>query len=108
MERVKPWVIGAAVALTMGVVYVACATASLLVPDGFLSFANNWVHALDLSLIKRPASASLSLNDLGIGFATAVAAGFLAGATYGWARNLFARLAALDVGGEVRRDHRTA
>ena len=92
MENLKPWVVGAAVAVVIAIVYVVCAVAFLLVPDATLSFVNNWVHGLDLAQIRRPASQALSLNDWGVGFATAVAAGFLAGAIYAWARNFFSRL----------------
>ena len=92
MERVKPWVTGAAFAVVIAVVYVACVISVLLFPDACLAFANNWMHAIDLTLIKRPASKPLSFNDWGAGFATAIVAGFLAGAIYGWAQNFFARL----------------
>lgn len=92
MNRDAPWVTGAAFAVVIAVVYLACAIAVLLVPDGFLTFANNWVHGIDLTLIKRPASKPLSLNDWGAGFAAAIVAGFFAGVIYGWARNLFIRM----------------
>ena len=92
MERVQPWVTGAAFAVVIAVVYVACAISVLLIPDAFLTFVNNWMHGIDLTLIKRPTSKPLSFSDWGAGFATAIVAAFFAGTIYGWARNAFARL----------------
>ena len=92
MEPTKPWVTGAAFSATIAVVYVACALAVWLFPDGTLTFFNTWAHGIDLSTIKRPSDRPLSLNDWGTGFATAVVAGFLTGAIYGWAWNLFWRM----------------
>ena len=93
MNETKPWVVGAAFAVTVAVFYVACAVGVLLFPDGTLAFFNTWIHGIDLTLIKRDLANPLTLNDWGTGFATAIASGFLAGATYGWARDLFARVA---------------
>ena len=90
MKRVKPWVTGAAFSAVTAAVYIACALAVLLFPDGFLTFANNWAHGIDLTLIKRPASTPVAFNHWAAGFASAVGAGFLVGAIYGWARNFFA------------------
>jgi hypothetical protein len=96
MQSVKPWVTGAAFAVVIAAVYVACAVAVAVVlfPDGALLFLNTWAHGIDLSLIKRPAAHALTPLDWAAGFATAVIAGFLAGALFGWARNAFARLSA--------------
>ena len=92
MERVTPWVIGAAFAVTVGIVYIACAVAVLLFPDATLAFFNTWMHGIDLTVIKRDPASPLTFNEWGTGFVTAVVGGFLAGAIYGWARNLFMRL----------------
>lgn len=93
MNETKPWVVGAAFAVTAAAFYVACAVAVLLFPDGTLAFFNTWIHGIDLALIKRDPANPLTLNDWGTGFVTAIAGGFLAGATYGWVRDLFARFA---------------
>ena len=91
MNYAKPWITGAAFAVVIAAVYVACAVAILIFPDGTLSFLNSWVHGIDLSLIKRPASA-ISGGELAGGFVTAVVSAFLAGTLFAWARNAFARL----------------
>lgn len=89
MDTTKPWVRGAALAVTVGVVYVLCAVAVALFPDGTLAFFNTWLHGVDLTLVKRPATKPLTAGEWAYGFVSAVAAGYLAGALYGWARNLF-------------------
>ena len=89
MDTTKPWVTGAALAVTVGMVYLVCAVAVALFPDGTLAFFNTWLHGLDLTLVKRPAMKSLTAAEWIYGFVSAVTASFLAGALYGWARNLF-------------------
>ena len=89
----KPWVSGAAFALVIAVVYIVCAVAVLLYPDGTVSFLNAWMHGIDLSSIKR-SGPQPGLSVWASGFLTAVVAALLAGALYGWARNLFGRIAA--------------
>ena len=89
MDTTKPWVTGAALAVTVGMVYLVCAVAVALFPDGTLAFFNTWLHGLDLTLVKRPATKALTAGEWIYGFVSAVTASFLAGALYGWARNLF-------------------
>lgn len=89
MDATKPWVSGAALAVTVGVVYVVCALTVALFPDGTLAFFNTWAHGVDLTLLKRPATKSLAASEWVFGFVSIVVAGYLAGALYGWARNLF-------------------
>jgi hypothetical protein len=89
MDTTKPWVSGAALAVTAGVVYLVCALAVALFPDGTLAFFNTWLHGVDLTLVKRPATKALTAGEWIYGFVSAVTASFLAGALYGWARNLF-------------------
>jgi hypothetical protein len=89
MDSTRLWVSGAALAVTVGVVYVVCAVAVTLFPDGTLAFFNTWLHGVDLTLVKRPATNALTAGEWIYGFVSAVTASFLAGALYGWARNLF-------------------
>jgi hypothetical protein len=91
MERTSPWATGAALAVTFAVIYVACAVAVALYPDRALEFFNAWFHGLDLRLVRRPPTTPITVGEWVFGFATAVVASFLAGALYGWARNLFGR-----------------
>jgi hypothetical protein len=89
MDSTRPWVRGAALAVTVGIVYVVCALAVALFPDGTLAFFNTWLHGVDLTLVKRSATTPLTAGEWIYGFVSAVTASFLAGALYGWARNLF-------------------
>lgn len=94
MGTQKAWVSGAAFSVVFGALYVACAVAVLLFPEGTLTLFYQWAHGIDLSLIRRPASSPITIVQWVTGFATALVASFCAGALYGWARNLFSRLAA--------------
>ena len=87
MDAIKPWVSGAALAVTFGVVYVVCAVAVVLFPDGTLAFFNTWAHGVDVTLVKRPAGKPLAATEWIFGFVSIVVSGYLAGALYGWARN---------------------
>jgi hypothetical protein len=89
MDSTRPWVRGAALAVTVGIVYVICAVAVALFPDGTLAFFSTWLHGVDLTLVKRPATKPLTAGEWIYGFVSAVVAGYVAGALYGWARNLF-------------------
>ncbi len=89
MDSTRPWVRGAALAVTVGIVYIVCAVAVALFPEGTLAFFNTWLHGVDLTLVKRPATKPLTAGEWLYGFVSAVAAGYVAGALYGWARNLF-------------------
>lgn len=91
MDANKPWITGAALAVTVGVIYAVCAIAVALFPDGTLAFFSTWAHGVDLTLVKRPAMKSLTAAEWIYGFVSAVAAGYVVGALYGWARNLFSR-----------------
>ena len=89
MDSTGIWIRGAALAVTVGIIYVVCAVAVALFPDGTLAFFSTWAHGVDLTLVKRPATKPLTAGEWIYGFVSAVAAGYLAGALYGWARNLF-------------------
>lgn len=89
MDATQPWVRGAALAVTAGVVYVVCALAVALFPDGALAFFNTWAHGVDITLVKRPATKPLTAAEWVFGLVSVVVAAYLAGALYGWVRNLF-------------------
>jgi hypothetical protein len=89
MDSTRTWVGGAALAVTVGVIYVVCAIAVVLFPDGTLAFFSTWAHGVDLTLVKRPPAKPLTAGEWIYGFVSAVAAGYVVGALYGWARNLF-------------------
>lgn len=88
MDAARPWISGAALAVTAGVIYVVCAIAVALFPDGTLAFFNTWAHGVDVALAKRPASKPLAATEWIFGFVSIVVSGYLVGALYAWTRNL--------------------
>jgi hypothetical protein len=89
MDTSKPWVSGAALAVTVGVVYLVCALAVVLFPDGTLAFFSTWAHGVDLTLVKRTATKPLAAAEWIFGFVSIVVAGYVVGALYGWLRKVF-------------------
>lgn len=55
MERLNPWVVGAALALTAVVLYAVCAAAFALWPETTLAFFNAWFHGLNLGTLQSGA-----------------------------------------------------
>jgi hypothetical protein len=92
MEKLVPWVTGAAFSVVIGVVYIACASAVLIAPDLTISFLNNWMHGIDLAQIQRSPTQPISISGWVSGFVTAMFAAFIAGVVYAWARNFFVRM----------------
>jgi hypothetical protein len=52
MDRLNPWKIGIAAAITSSITYTVCAVAVDLFPEASITFFNAWFHGLDLSLIR--------------------------------------------------------
>ena len=50
--QLHPKAFANASALVVGALYLVCAALVAIAPDFFLSVANSWVHALDLTKIK--------------------------------------------------------
>ncbi|HEY7743487.1 MAG TPA: DUF5676 family membrane protein [Burkholderiales bacterium] len=88
MDATRPWINGAALAVTVGVVYIVCAIGVALFPDGTLTFFNTWAHGVDVTLAKRPATRPLAAGEWIFGFVSIVLSGYLVGALHGWTRNL--------------------
>ena len=88
MDATRPWISGAALAVTFGIIYVVCAVAVALFPDGTLAFLNTWAHGVDVTLVKRPPAKPLAPGEWIFGFVSIVVSGYLVGALHGWARNL--------------------
>jgi hypothetical protein len=55
MDRLNPWIIGAALAITFAVVYVLCAAAFAVAPGATLGFFNAWFHGLNLAELQTGA-----------------------------------------------------
>jgi hypothetical protein len=90
MKPLKPWSVGAAVALTVLVTYTACTVAFVTFPDSSVNFLNALFHGLDFRKLQQPGAGFSYAGFGGVLVAWAVA-GFLVGALYAWIYNLFAR-----------------
>lgn len=85
------WRLGAAAALTAMLLYVVCAAAVALWPDGALDFFNTWFHGLDLRLLKPPGGRPLTITQFLAGLLNAAIAAFAVAATFAAVFNLLSR-----------------
>jgi hypothetical protein len=89
-KPLKPWSVGAALALTVLVTYVVCTVIFVTFPESSVSFLNSLFHGLDFRKLQPPAGGFSYGGSAGVAV-TWVVAGFLVGALYAWFYNLFAR-----------------
>jgi hypothetical protein len=55
MEKLNPWVMGAALTITFVAVYVLCAAAFAIAPTATIDFFNAWFHGLNLAGLQTGA-----------------------------------------------------
>jgi hypothetical protein len=92
MNRLQPWPLGFAAAVTFSVLYTACALTVAFFPDGTIRFFNAWFHGLDLMLLKPPGGRALTLGQFFYGLVSAAAVSFAIAASLAGFYNLFARV----------------
>ena len=86
MEKLNPWRVGGAMALTVAVISLVCTAAVFLFPDGMVNFVNAWVHGLDLTILKS--DKPWTLGGLAYGLFGVSLTGFLSGALFASCYNL--------------------
>ncbi|MBI5435772.1 MAG: hypothetical protein HY937_01420 [Nitrosomonadales bacterium] len=86
MDKLNPWRVGGALALTAGTVSLICALAVFLLQEGMINFVNAWFHGLDLSLIRS--NKPWTLGGLVYGLFGATVSGFLGGVIFACCYNL--------------------
>ena len=86
MEKINPWRVGSAMALTAAVINLVCTAAVYLFPDGMINFVNAWVHGLDLTVLKS--DKPWTLGGLAYGLFGVSLTGFLSGALFAGCYNL--------------------
>ena len=86
MEKLNPWRVGGAMALTAAVISLVCTVAVFLFPDGAVNFVNAWVHGLDLGVLKS--DKAWTLGGLACGLFGVSLTGFLSGALFACCYNL--------------------
>ena len=79
MNRINPLQFALATTVTFLLLYVLCALAVALFPDGTVSFFNAWFHGLDLNLLKPAGGKPLTWAQFVTGFAGVVVVAFPAG-----------------------------
>ena len=89
MEKLNPWRVGGAMALTVAVISLVCTVAVFLFPDGMVNFVNAWVHGLDLTILKS--DKPWTLGGLAYGLFGVSLTGFLSGALFACSYNLVSK-----------------
>jgi len=93
MERLNAWMVGGALAITLAILYTACAAAFALAPQATLEFFNTWFHGLNLAGLQsgaKPFTAGIFVYGL-VGLC---ATAFVTGALYALCANWLNGLAA--------------
>lgn len=86
MDKLNPWRVGGATALTASVLSVICAAAVYLFPVGTLEFVNSWTHGLDLTSLRS--DRAWTLGGLAFGLFNVTLTGFLIGALFACCYNM--------------------
>lgn len=86
MDRLNPWRVGSATALTAASLSILCAVAVYLFPEQTLSFANSWTHGLDLTVLRS--NKPWTLDGVAMGLFNVTITGFLVGALFACCYNL--------------------
>lgn len=89
MNKLDPWRIGFAAALTAAAINVICAVAFYVYPDGMIDFVGSWMHGLDLTVLRG--ETKWSLGAVAYGLLSVSLTGFLAGALFAFFCNLTGR-----------------
>ncbi|GBG14776.1 MFS transporter [Novimethylophilus kurashikiensis] len=87
MNKLNPWQVGGAMALTLAIINVICAILVSLFPDLIVSFVNAWTHGIDLTVLQT--SKSMTLGSVILGVINVAVTGFLVGSLYAACYNLF-------------------
>jgi hypothetical protein len=91
MNKLNPWRVGSATALTTAVISVVCAAAVYLFPQGTVDFVNSWTHGLDLTMLRS--DKPWTLGGLAYGLFNVTLTGFLFGALFAYCYNLVGKCA---------------
>ncbi len=84
----EPNVTANATALTVGIIYLVCAGAVVLLPDLSLTIAQSWLHGLDLSKISV---VNVTLGSFILGLITSVAGSWTVGYIFASAYSYFSK-----------------
>lgn len=89
MDRLKPFSVGLAAAITLMIFNMLCAAAVRLWPDATITIFNAFAHGLDFRALKS--AEPFGFGRFVLGLASVGAIGFLVGAVFAWSYNLLNR-----------------
>jgi hypothetical protein len=90
MEKLNPWVMGAALAITFVAVYALCAAAFAIAPTATIDFFNAWFHGLNLAGLQAGAK-PFTLSVFLYGTVGVAAVAFVCGVVFAASYNLLRR-----------------
>lgn len=91
MNRLHVWKFALATAITFALLYVVCALAVILAPDGAIAFFNAWFHGMDLTRLVPPGGKPVSPGQFFFGLVSAAGVSFAGGAVLAACYNLLGR-----------------
>lgn len=86
MDKLNPWRVGSATALTAAMINLICAVAVYMFPAATISFVSSWAHGFDLNILlsKTP----LTFDGIADGIFNVMLTGFLIGVLFALFYNL--------------------
>ncbi len=90
MEKLNPFVVGGALAVTTAALYSVCAAAFALAPSATLDFFDTWFHGLNLAGLQAGAK-PFTLGGFLYGLAGLTGYALIAGLLFGTVYNLLRR-----------------
>lgn len=87
MTRLNPWAVGAALAITLALLYGVCAAAFAIAPAATIDFFNAWFHGLNLAGIQAGAK-PFTWGVFVYGLAGLAASAFISGLLFAVSYNL--------------------
>jgi hypothetical protein len=90
MTKLNPWVVGAALAITLAALYSACAAAFAIAPAATIDFFNAWFHGLNLAGLQTGAK-PFTFGVFLYGTAGIAAVAFVCGVVFAASYNLLRR-----------------
>ena len=89
MDRLSPFSVGLATALTFIVLNTLCAAVVALWPDAALNVVGSFAHGLDLRSVKS--TDPMGIGRFFVGLISLGVIGFIGGALFAWFYNLLSR-----------------
>jgi hypothetical protein len=81
---------GFVLAITVGLLYVACGIATMVAPTAIATVINSVVHGLNIGSLTRNLPAT-NLGQVAVGLVSISVYSFIAGCVYGVVRNVLGR-----------------